>query len=513
MKKLIIPAILTAIIGVACASEQQLALELPDLPMSLALDEATEATEETAEEAQAIEFIFSDDAFTIFLPQTMRAVAQEREILAYLSQLAQSAGQNIRFETYQQLRQRQVIVESDGNSAFVVSQHEAVGFQREGLVGNFYEAGRSYAPSFMEMAEHAISPGSMYITPTQIMSFPLGPVVFIRNDIYDGWRRDGGNAIQNIRDYEALLMWISAREGGTSPGLLVIITEHWDHYSGFTPLELFLEDYTPMVGMFIQEAGVPTVLWMNNETGEMLSFNEIPDAVDAMLRPLEWRDRGLIEFWDGNREVELGSQFPTIAGNLNDTPAIDWGSYTMHYLAPATMAVTNSGWGGVAIIPHSTDAEPFFSFLEWLTIPENYKLLLYGVEGVDHLRNDNGYIIEILNEHLVGWHGRSFFRNSSIERHVYNYSTEVLTFLDEIENIPHPTFPLDFQQRQEIGVQLATDRVYLDSLGNMQPIMHLLFMQIYNDRMQVNEARELVEGAFRRIGVVRGLGRAQELLP
>jgi len=507
MKKLLCIPILLITFLTACGRDQEIGLAIPEL--QLPATSATEAGGEEQTDSQA-----DIVPIRVFLPATTIAMMQEMINVANLSRLMRGAGQSVYFEVHYWWNLRDLL-NSEENSIFIVGQGDAINFQIEGLTGNFYEEARRYAPQFTEMAGDAITPGSMYAIPTEIRDIRLAPVVLIRHDIYEAWRQDGGQAINNVQDYEELLVWISGRGGNIAPGLFMVSTNWWDTVGGFVPLEFFLEGYTSLTGMFMKEVGIPTPLFINNESGEIRTFVDMPEAVDAMLRPLEWRDRGLFEFWDGDLDTELGSDFPTVAMNLAFAPnSLDWDAYGFHLLSPtATQALNNSGWAGVAIAAPGTNTAPFFRFLEWLTVPDNFRILIYGEEGVDHTLDANGFIDEILNRRHYEWHSPRFFRNDRVWDEL-NYMSDVhLARIEFYNSIPLPVWPLDAQQRHAIGLQLATNYDYTSAVFGAHHVMQPLFSQIYSADMPIAEARGLVEETFRQIGAaIGGVDLAEWLL-
>jgi len=512
MKKILALTFCLTLVFTACARDQEIGLGVPDMPVPTETTAEAQEGDEDQTDTQAT-YQADGDPITVFLPATMNAMTQEMINAAYLSRLMRESGQRVHFEIYYWFQLRELL-NSEENSIFVVSQSDAIAFQYEGLIGNFYEVARQHAPQYLEMASQAFTPGDLYIIPTEIRTMIFAPAVYIRHDIYEAWQQDGGQAISNIRDYEELLVWISGRGGNTAPGLFLIPTNWWDVATGFLPLEFFLEGYTSLTGMFIIESGLPTPLFMNNESGEIRTFTEMPEAVEAMLQPLEWRDRGLFEFWSGDWDAELGSEFPTIALNLAFHPDLDLDAYGIHLLAPtATQILTNAGWGGVAVATPDTDTTPFFEFLEWLTVPDNFRILMYGEEGVDHTVNANGFVEEILNNRHYAWHGRIFFRNDDVWSKLHYLSAEQLARHEFIENIPPPVWPLDAQQRQTIARQLALNYDYTSAIFGAPHIMQPLFSQIYGGDMPIAEARGLVEETFRQIGeAIGGVDLAQWLL-
>ena len=476
----------------------------------------------TVTEAETIEAPFADedspeaydDLFTIYLPATNNNREQELLDIAYANSLLQGAGLNISFDIYDYAEVRESFLAGISQSAHITGIQTALQLNEDGLLGDFFIEAARYAPRFMEMAAHAVTIGTMFYIPTEVMRVTAGPAALIRHDIYDLW----GSRIRSTAEFEELLIFLSQIDEIATPGLYAGIDSDilWGANMGYLPLNLFLPEagFSSLAGMFSQEAGVATPLWLNNESGEILPFYEIPEAAEAFVRLLEWRDAGLIEIWDGVSQAEY--PFPAI---LLDSSYTYFGSlgierelYTIHFFEQVSAVVTG-GWAGGAIAAPGTDIRPLLNFLEWLTFPENYRLFKYGTEGVDHSLDEAGYIHELFNWSYINWQGRMFFRNDSLWYGLYPGSPAWLDHLYEQANAPLPEFPLTSRQRLDIGFALASDVMFNDAMLNRMPMyMEQLNLRLFGEYTTISEATAFTEEIFRRIADINGITAAEELV-
>jgi len=289
------------------------------------------------------------------------------------------------------------------------------------------------------------------------------------------------------------------------------------HELGYMPLMLFLgeEGYSPLTGMFHQDAGISTPLWINNQSGEIYPFFNMPAAVDAFTRLVEWINLGLIEIWDG--EYSPGNRFPII---LYDSALlgliqsnISYDEYTAVILPGASTIMADFyGVGGGAVATPGTDTRVFFEFLEWLTFPENHRNFVYGIEGVDYISDNDGYLIDWLDTVYSNWLGSFLFINNIMERQIVHPSQFLLDYYEKIDNVPEPVFPLQTNDRLSIGHALATDTVYSQAVTAKALRMNLLYQQLFSGSVEADAARTIIEDAFNEISNIIGIDSAERLV-
>ena len=457
----------------------------------------------------------SENFFTVYLPSTLDNAQQEVALLNYLNDLVQGAGQPIEFRlfVYSQLRVRALLDGMSSDSVIITTKMDAITLYREGLIGDFYSEAFLHAPTFMEQVRQAITPGSMFHIPTEAVYRPLAPAAFIRNDIYLEWMRDVGLPVTDVYSLEMLLMWQQERDPHNIPAAYITnYPDYWFYRYDFLSLDMWMDGYSSLVGLLLHEANLSTPLWQNDATGEILPFYEIPSAVDAMIMPLLWRDRDLISFWDGN---PLRSDFPVImlnSGYAQYYIGLNNASYRLRIIAPATKSIVRtSDFNGAIALPDA-DIRPFLNFLEWLTIPQNYRLFRFGVRHADFFVDADNYIIHFVNDDYVFWWSKNFIDSDYMNRMHFRETEETIDLHEVLNAIEVPQFPLDYIIRQSIAVELVENEEYISALYNTARQMGLLHMQIYNDRVTVYEARDLIESAFRRISNIAGIDEAERLI-
>lgn len=512
MKKLLLLSIfIAAFIFVTACTDETISIYIPEHIL-----EATNATVTpiTEDNETSHPLPFGDDVFTIYMPTFNQVIASELEMMAYATKLLQDAGLNIRFTNLPAFDDLSIRLNSVSNQSVILTHlTNALPLYQDGLLGDFYEVAWQYAPSFLGMVEHTLRDGSMPFVPIENIRITNAPAVLIRNDIYTEW----DHPITNVQEYEALLRWLWVHDNSVAPG--IFIPQYRDSLPGpifgYLPLNFFLRDagYSPLIGMLLQETHVPIPLWINDESGEIQGFYEIPAAVDAMLQPLVWRNAGLFEIWNGQ---ELRDIYPTIlvdsaVANLHWTDFYRH-NYTIIVIPPAVTYISYNS-GHVAIAPPNADIRPFLQFLEWLTIPENYRLFMFGIEGLDYALDSEGYIVEFLNEEYHSWIGRILFNNILMQESLRHISEFDKNFIDIMYNTVTPEFPLDRETRLSISRELLNNNLYLAAINNnMASNMDFMMRRIYSIDTEVEEARYIVETTFNQISRSIAIETAENLV-
>jgi len=458
----------------------------------------------------------NDEVFTIYMPATNSNASEETGAMNYAAYLLQQAGFNIRFERFEYSLSYLRTAMRSGNekSVHIATIQSALILNQEALLGNFHEELLIYAPSFHYIISDIRVPDIPFNIPTEVMRIPISPAILMRNDIY----REHEQPITTVQEYENLLIRLRDQGSVSAPGLFATILSDrwWGRDFGYAPLNLFLNDagYMPLTGMFLQEAGISNPLWRNEEDGEIAAFFNIPEAINAIIRPLELRDAGLVEIWDGEQEV--GDIFPTIlidsAFNSFHLLGINPDLYTMQVFPKASSAIISTlGSGGGAIASANADLSEFFRFLEWLTVVDNYRFFMFGIEGEDYLSDDMGYISELLNPDYSGWGGRMYFRNDKMLQQIFHQSQASLDYHEALDAVPLPEFPLDVDGRLSVGFELATNDAFSDAMNRIAGEMDTLLQQIYGTHIETEMARSMVEEVFERSGRVIGINLAEQL--
>ena len=461
---------------------------------------------------------FGSDTLTVYLPSIMPDPRAEQEALDYATEIVRAAGFNIRFERYNYSlsRLREKVQSGNQHAVYLAPRQDAFLLYQEGLLGDFYAEASRYAPMYMINAAHLHMPGRLFYMPTSFDVFPLRPTVYIRRDIFEAY---GHRRITNTQEYEDLLLWIMERYPYASPGIYG--TPFADRYAGvrqgYMALNLFLTraGYTSLAGMLLQMTEAFNPLWMNNETGEIKAFFNIPEAVDAMLYLLQWRQSGLMEFWDGS---EVGETFPTILvhngfANFSDM-GTNWQEYTVHIFHQPEVNLYEEMWyGGGAVAAPDTDVAEFLRFMEWLTVPENYRVFMYGVEDVDHVLNDYGVVVERLETPYIQWRGRLYFFNADLSDLVFNKCFFTQELSNAIASIPPPSLPLNQQERFDVGSALVNNRDYINAMEQLGRSMELLIDRIYfNPNITIEDARQQVIQTFETLRNIPGIDAAEILV-
>ena len=449
--------------------------------------------------------------FVIYIPATMDSAQHETLFVDYLNWIIQDAGQPIRFRryVYNEWQVRNILNRMSPNSAIVVPKHEAIVFYNEGIIGNFYTEASIYAPTYMEKVQHLLTHESMFHIPTEIIYEPLAPAALIRTDQYNSWMFEVGLPIDNIETVEKLLVWIQERGWYTVPAVYISNLSYWNF--NFLPLEIWMDGYTSLAGMIKRYFNQPLMLWQNDETGVIRPFYNITSATDALLTPLYWRDRELLNFWDG---TYLSHRYPVILMNSVHRfhLMVNEGLYRKRFIAPATKSRVRFTWHGGAVALPDADVGPLFDFLEWLTIPENHELLVFGIENTDfsrHRRDD--YIMYVYTEYSV-WEGRWFFGNDTMWSESVRLTTVFADNVDERANMQSPQFPFDDCEIRSLAVELAGSTAYINAMHSMTYHLSNLYSQIHNSHVTIDEARDYITEAFDRIRNIDGIDEVERLI-
>jgi hypothetical protein len=257
--------------------------------------------------------------------------------------------------------------------------YHSLAYNHLDLLGDFYSQAQAFAPWYLHQAKGINNAGSFTLMPTSIGRFSKQPAVFVRNDIY----RAHGAPIRNANDLEELLGWLLEKKPDAAPCLV------WHSLYPYVGLEFFLPGmgYTSLQTVFAEWGDMDTLLWMNNETGEIHPFYNMPASREAVQRYHRWMLSGLIEHAEGRVDP---SEYPVVLVNTADLRTVNGNAVTERLLGAmsgytlnvfSSPAVYYSDNTYLAVAPRDTDVSEFLRFMEWLDDIANYRYFMYGTDG------------------------------------------------------------------------------------------------------------------------------------
>lgn len=332
--------------------------------------------------------------------------------------------------------------------------------------------------------------------------------------VLDELEKEYGKPIESIEEYNGFLIWVKNSYPSYTPGLITMMGGIGETYNpislfaqadGYTRADLAiggltdggLTQYIRNKDLLVYDSIVPVVY----EAVELPFFHEM----DLYLS--YWNSLGLIEF-NNYAKISVPYKYASIAMNMYDTTnyygedyeidrwqQVDVSDYNLHILSedgtfPNSPMVIDYDYCTLLAISSKSESQSLaVTFLEWIyENPENYKLFMFGKEGVDY-ENNNGKLTFLSNESGLRY-GEWIMHNKFIKDqydvimpHFPNNWREVQMLLKDTH---HDLLILKASDYNLIG-PVITDTVLETSLSGLYELQVYAKYEKYFDEFQKEE--------------------------